>query len=136
MKSDGHKEEDLYLNSNNVLIGIKEELLACPSSIFDKLSEQCEKDCPYKSKVPHCQFMNAYYEHLKTLDFSSLVLDFERVANDVRKINEFDGEPIIVLMVYEAATNPCGERPCLQKWFADNGYELTEWTKDLNGHVF
>ena len=127
VQADKHKQGELYPKSNNVMIGIKEEKLAFPSELFDSLTEQCQKECPYKNKAPNCQFMSAYYDYLKTLNFTSLVADFERVANDVKKINKFEGEPIIVLMVYEAATNPCGERPCLQKWFADNGYELTEW---------
>ena len=131
VKADGHKQGDIYLNKDNVMIGIKEDSLAFPEASFETLTEQCQKDCPYKEKAPKCQFMNAYYKHLQTLDFSALLVELGRVANDVKKITKFETDPIIVLMVYESPSSPCGERPCLQKWFSDNGYELKEWSKDI-----
>ena len=109
------------------MIGIQEEHLAFPRESFEQLTEPCQKDCPYKNKAPHCQFMTEYYKYLCTLDFNKMIKEFERIAEDVRKANHFIGDPIIVLLVYEASTNPCGERPCLQQWFKDNGYELKEW---------
>ena len=112
-------------------MGIQEESLVFPREQFEQLDEPCQKDCPYKNKAPHCQFMEAYYNYLSTLDFNKLIGEFKRIAEDVKKINNYEGEPMIVLMVYEASTNICGERPCLQRWFKDNGYELKEWTKDL-----
>lgn len=113
------------------MIGIKEESLAFPEDGFNTLTEQCQKDCPYITKAPNCQFMQAYYRYLTTLDFNKLLEEFNRVAEDVRKINHFEGEPVIVLLVYEAASRICGERYGLQKWFADNHFALNEWTKDL-----
>lgn len=124
----------LYLDERNVIIGIKEEKFSC-GFLFDELTEKCQKNCPYKSKVPNCEFMIKYYEHLKTLDFNEMIKEFERVAGEVYKINHYDNEPIIVLMVYESPTCNCAERPCIQRWFKDNGYELKEWTKD-NEDVF
>ncbi len=124
-KADNQKIGTFYLNKNNVMIGIKEESFSC-GNFYENLTEQCQKDCPYISKAPNCQFMQAYYKHLKTLDFNKTIHEFERVAEDVRKINKFEGEPIIVLMVYEAVSRGCAERPCLQKWFKDNNYDLNE----------
>ena len=131
LKSDKHKEGDFYLNSHNVMIGLQEKSLSFPVEEFEVLSEQCERNCPYKDKAPNCQFMISYYNYLKTQDFNKLLLEFERVSNEVKSINNYKDEPIIVLLVYEAADNPCGERPCLRRWFEDNGYELKEWNKDL-----
>ena len=51
---------------------------------------------------------------------------------DVRKATHYEGEPIIVLLVYESPKCKCAERPCLQKWFKDNGYELKEWKRKIN----
>ena len=130
LKADKHKEGDFYLNKNNVIIGIQEEKFSC-SDFFEELEEKCQKNCPYQDKVPHCQFMDAYYKHLCSLNFNELIKDWERVAEDVRKINHYEGEPIIVLMVYEGTDCNCAERPVLQRWFKDNGYGLKEWTKDL-----
>ena len=125
-KSDNQKLGDYYVNQNNVMIGIKEDAFSA-GDFYDKLTEQCQKNCPYRIKAPHCQFMEAYYEHLNTFDFSKLLNEFNRIAEDVRKITQFKGEPIIVLLVYEAASCICAERPVLQRWFKDNGYELNEW---------
>ena len=127
LKADKHKEGDFYLNKNNVMIGIQEESLSFPKEQFEQLDEPCQKDCPYKDKAPNCQFMKAYYNYLSTLDFKHTINEFERIAEDVRKVNNYKGDPIIVLLVYEAATCICAERPCLQHWFKDNGYELKEW---------
>lgn len=113
------------------MIGIQEECLSFPREQFEQLEEPCQKNCPYKDKVPNCQFMEAYYKHLSSLDFNQVIKDLERIANDVKKINHYDQEPIIVLMVYEGTDCNCAERPVLQRWFKDNGYELKEWTKDL-----
>lgn len=131
LKADKHKEGEFYLNKNNIMIGIQEESLSFPREQFEQLTEPCQKDCPYKDKVPNCQFMTAYYNYLKTLDFKHIISEFERIAEDVQKINNYIGESIIVLMVYEGTECNCAERPVLQKWFKDNGYELKEWTKDL-----
>ena len=70
--------------------------------------------------------MEAYYNYLKTLDFKHIVSEFERIAEDVQKINHYSEEPMIVLMVYEGTDCNCAERPVLQRWFKDNGYELKE----------
>lgn len=121
----------LYLDENNVIIGIKEEKFSNFIDIFKSLNQKCEKDCPYKKLVPNCEFMIRYYEHLKTIDFNALLIEFERVIKEVKKINNFEGEPIIVLMVFESEKCNCAERPCIQKWFKDNGYNLPEWNKSL-----
>ena len=131
LKADKHKEGDFYLNKNDIMIGIQEESLSFPREQFEQLDEPCQKDCPYKNKAPNCQFMTAYYNYLKTLDFNKIIEEFDRISKDVQKINHYTEEPMIVLMVYEAASCPCAERPVLQRWFKDNGYELKEWTKDL-----
>ena len=126
LKSDNHKEGDFYLNKNNVMIGIQEEALSFPKERFESLEEQCQKDCPYKNKAPNCQFMSEYYNYLKTLDFNSILSNFEKAAKDVKKINEYIDEPIIALLVYEGIDCPCAERPVLKRWFKDNGYDLEE----------
>ena len=124
MKSDNHKEGDYYLNKDNVIIGIQEESLCLPREKFEELEEPCQKNCPYKDKVPHCQFMETYYNYLKTLDFSKMIKEFDRISKDVQKINHYTEEPIIVLLVYESPSCNCAERPVLQRWFKDNGYDL------------
>lgn len=130
---DNQKKDTFYLNNNNVMIGIREELFTSGfMKHFDNMEEKCgAKPCPYLSKVPHCQFMDDYCEYLKQQDFTYLIGELNRVVEDVHKISNFQGEPIIVLLVYESSKCPCAERPVIQQWFRDNGYELKEWTKDL-----
>ena len=49
----------------------------------------------------------------------------ENTGYKIQRI-DLEGEPIIVLLVYEAPTCKCAERPCLQRWFKDNNYILNE----------
>lgn len=135
-------KDSFFLDSNNVINGIREETFSCFNEVFDSLQEKCgeAKPCPYLNKVPHCQFMDKYYEYLKQQDFNSLLKELERIAEDVHKINQFEGEPIIVLIVYESSKCTCAERPCIIRWFKDNGYDLQEWSEDLfkeeSGEIF
>ena len=135
------KKDSIFLDANNVINGIREEIFSCFNEVFDKLEEKCgeAKPCPYLDKVPHCQFMDKYYEYLQKQDFSALMKEFERVAEEVKQVNNYQGEPIICLIVYESSKCKCAERPCIIKWFADNNYKLKEWSEDLlkdEGEVF
>ena len=73
--------------------------------------------------------MTEYLNHLRSLDFSKIIEDLKITGEEVRKVTKYKGEPVIVLMVYEAASCPCAERPILRKWFEENGYKLPEWTR-------
>ncbi len=131
-KNDNKAIGSQYLNKNNVMIGICEKRLAFHEDKFEKLSEQCQKNCPYAYKAPNCQFMQAYYNYLTEQDFNLVISDLNKIAEQVRSKNHFEGEPIIVLLVYEAASRLCGERFGLIKWFKDNNYILEEWTPDID----
>ena len=120
-------------NKNGAVMGICEPLLSSA-----KLSEEviCQRDCQHKNVVPKCPFLISYREYLETIDFEKLIAEFERIANEVKKINNYQQEPEIVLLVYEAVNNPCSERLSLVKLFAEHGIELKEWTKDRSGLIF
>ena len=125
-----------YINEHNLLIGIKEEAFLIPE---DKLPEEmCSgQPCPYKGKWPHCQFLDAYWKHLQTIDFEGyLIPELKRVAEEVRKITHYQGEPKIILLVHEKPDNPCSERLGLQKLFQEHGLNLIEWEKEEAGIVF
>ena len=126
-----------HIDQNGIFVGIKEESLIFDQETFENMNEQCQKDCPYKSKAPNCQFMSKYLEQLRKIDFKNyLIPELNRVANEVKKILNFQEEPEIVLMVHEKPDILCSERPVLKKVFAENGIELKEWTKDRSGLVF
>lgn len=115
------------LNKNNSVLGIWESKFSCLES-FNKLSEKCEKNCPYKNKVPHCQFMDMYYDYLSSININDFLDEFKRIELEVKKIHNYNKETNIVLMVFESPDCPCAERPIIQKYFKDNGIEITEKT--------
>ena len=120
-------------NKNGAVMGICEPLLS-PA----KLSEEviCQRNCIHRNVVPNCPFFVSYREYLETVDFEGLIAEFDRVAAEVKKVNNYQQEPEIVLLVYEPANNPCSERQPLIEYFAKNGIELKEWTKEESGLIF
>ena len=116
-----------FLSKNNILYGIREPLI---SPIYLKEEDcVCQKECQFKNINPNCPFLKAYSNYLDTIDFNSLLLEFERTAEEVRKVTHFKGETIIVLLVYEAENNPCSERVPLQNLFKKHGIELINLNK-------
>lgn len=117
-------------NEAGIFTGIKEELL---SPMYLKEEDCiCQKNCPYRGLMAPCRFLTAYDEYLASVDFKHIMDEFRRVAEDVRKITNYTGEPDIVLLVYEAVENPCSERAGLKKLFRNNGLELIDFTKETN----
>lgn len=95
--------------------------------------DKCAGLCPcehHHTRTGPCKFLTAYREQLNDISFIDLFSWCEKLARYVQKKEEFEEEPIVVLIVYEAPNNPCSERGPLMSWFADNGYELKEWTKN------
>jgi hypothetical protein len=125
-----------YVNEIGVIIGIKEESFLMTEAEIPE--EMCSgKPCPYIDKWPHCQFLDAYWKHLQTIDFDGYLLpELNRIAEDVRKITHYEGEPKIVLMVHEKPNNQCSERAGLIRLFKEHGIELKEWTRELVGDIF
>ena len=112
-------------NKYGSVTGIEEKSLS-PSYI----DQFCSHDCRYKELLPVCPFIKAYTDYLKTVDFNNYLLpEFERIAEDVRKINNFEGEPEIILLVYETPDNPCSERGPLMEYFKAHGVIVEEYQK-------
>ena len=131
--SNGTKQ---WVNENNVLIGIKENSFLMTDNEIPV--EMCAgKPCPYIDKWPHCQFLDAYWKHLQKIDFDGyLIPELNRIAEEVRKVTHYKGEPKIILMVHEKPDNHCSERLGLIRLFKEHGIELKEWTKDNSGLIF
>lgn len=125
-KSYNKKQGSCFLNENNIMLGIWEDKFSC-GNLFDKLDEKCSKNCLYKDKVPHCQFMDTYLNYLRTIDVNYFLNEFKRVSEEVRKVTKFEDEAIILLMVYEGKDCSCAERPCIQQYFKENNIEVKEW---------
>ena len=112
-------------NKYGSVTGIEEKSLS-PSYI----EQFCSRECGYKELLPYCPFIKAYAEYLNTIDFNNYLLpEFERIAEDVRKINNFEGEPEIILLVYETPDNLCSERGPLMKYFKAHGIIVEEYQK-------
>ena len=121
-----------YINDKNVLIGIKEESFLMSENELPE--EMCSgKPCPYMNKHPHCQFLEAYWKHLQKIDFHGyLIPELNRLADEVKKITNYKGEPKIILLVHEKPDNLCSERLGLIKLFAQNGIKLIEYNKETS----
>ena len=94
-------------------------------------NERCEglcrgpKDCFYVGKET-CPFLEQYRKQLDELDFSLVTQELENIAMAIKNHEDFEEEPVIVLLVYETPDNPCSERRVLQQWFKDNNKKLEE----------
>lgn len=109
-----HNLNHCFIDKRGVFNGITEDSLVFNFKAFDNLDEQCSKACPYINKAPSCKFMNLYREQLSKIDFNGyLIPELTRIAEEVKKITHYEGEPTIVLMVHEKPEISCSERPCL-----------------------
>ena len=96
------------------------------------VEQYCCKDCPHRDKVPNCPFIIDYRKYLDTVDFDGYLLpEFKRIAEEVKMINNYEGEPEIILLVYETQDNPCSERVALIDYFKKHGIELKEYKKPI-----
>lgn len=119
-------------NKQGAIMGICEQSLS-PY----KVEAHCEPECKHKATLPKyhflapkCHFLANYRKYLDTVDFENYLLpEFTRIAEEVRKINNFEGEPEIILLVYEKPDNPCSERDALIDYFKKHGFELKEYQK-------
>lgn len=112
-------------NKQGAIMGICEQSLS-PY----KVETHCASHCAYKEALSNCPFLTAYKEYLDTIDFENYLLpEFTRIAEEVRKINNFEGEPEIILLVYEKPDNPCSERGVLVDYFKRHRFELNEYQK-------
>lgn len=117
------------IDKNNIFLGICEKELS-PYKIDVEDEVLCCKDCPRRVELPNCEFLRRYRAHLDTVDINYILSEFERVADDVRKITHYVGEPNIVLLVYEAEDNPCSERRPLIDWFKSHNIEVNNWKRE------
>lgn len=83
--------------------------------------ENCETKDPKT-----CPFLKAYREQLEELDIKKFIDDTIELVEKYKETTEFDGEPTVVFIVYEAPNNPCSERWVLLDFFKDKGIECQE----------
>lgn len=116
-----------YIDKRGVVNGLRAPVLALPDWQYNE-KEMCSRPC--KNQPPNCAFMHVYQEYLNTLDFNEICQRAEKLANRVNdELIKTNDDLEIVLMVHESQSCKCAERPCLQNWFKQNGFELKEWQK-------
>lgn len=67
-----------------------------------------------------CAFLSTYLRQLRKLNFNEILQRFENLRERI-------GNKDFALIFHEAPQNPCSERWMVQKWFKENGMEITEW---------
>lgn len=117
-------QDFVWKDKNNVYNGLRASVFA-PGPLCENLCrgpETCDTHDPTK-----CLFLKTYRYQLDQLDFNDVIARCERMGNYIKSLENFSEEPVIILLVHEAKTNPCSERSVIQEWFAAHGKEVTEW---------
>ena len=106
--------KEYYIDKRGIVCGLRYEPL-----IVQPHSPLIPCPCEYQGKGnPYCSFMQEYRRALyEEVDKQKTLKAFEYCANKFKKELHFQEEPIIVLIVYEAPSNPCSERFALQEYF-------------------
>ena len=115
-----------WKDKNGVWNGLRAEPFA-PGPLCDNLCrgpEYCDGGDPMK-----CAFLRTYRTQLDQLDFKDIIKLIYTIGNAVQEREGFEEEPIVVLIVHEATSNPCSERRVIQEWFRDNGYPIKEFQR-------
>ena len=119
-----HNQNFVWKDKNGVWNGLRAEVFA-PGPLCEGLCrgpETCATGSPQT-----CLFLKTYRYQLDLLDYDDVVARCERMGNYIQSLEHFSEEPVIILLVHEAKTNPCSERRVIQEWFAAHGKEVTEW---------
>ena len=117
-----------WKDKNGVWNGLRAPEFA-PGPMCENLcrgSESCDTHDPTK-----CLFLKTYRYQLDQLDYNEIISRCENIANKIKEVEQFNEEPIIILLVHEAPDNPCSERHIIQEWFASHGKKVEEWSKDV-----
>lgn len=117
------KQGHPWKDKNGVWNGLRAEPFA-PGPLCEG---QCQGKDRCNGKPQSCGFLQNYYKQLNLLDYNDIIARCERIGNYIKSIENFPEEPIIMLLVHEAPSNPCSERVIIQKWFADHAQNVVEW---------
>lgn len=126
--------DNIFIDKHGVINGLVAQPLLIDTKAMEQLFDSgcgCSKPCPFLSKIPHCPFMDLYRENLDKHDINDVLDWFNKICNQVKNQLKFKEEPIVILLVYEAAEVPCAERIVIQNYFKSHGITVKEFTKDL-----
>ena len=119
-KGNGYQWKD----KNGVWNGLRAEPFV-PGEACEGLCRGPETCMAYSPQT--CSFLKTYYNQLEQLDFQEIISRFETLGNQIKEIEGFKEEPILVLIFHEKYDNPCSERWPVQEWFKEHGYPIEEF---------
>lgn len=128
-----NKDYHQYIDKRGVLNGVRCKDLAMPKEYYYNHPEiQCGgRSCDHNPGT--CKFLQEYYEYLTIcLDFGDFLQRAETCANRIKNAYKIKHEIYLVLVFFETPQNLCSERNAVQKWFKENGYNLTELKYPIN----
>lgn len=131
---DGKGIGNRYLDKNCVVNGVRmNEVMMDAYRVADliKAGSMCGPNCSHRAEEM-CPYMQEYAKCIraKNPDFKQFITFCEGYVQFLNQKFNF-GIDTIIFIVHENPLISCGERPVLQQWFEENGYELKEWSKDL-----
>ena len=113
----------VFVDKRGVVNGLRAEALH-PAKDLDG---ECHGREGCTQQPSSCRFLKAYREQLSRIDTLECVRRLYKLGQKLKSVIQFDGDPVIVLMVHEARTNPCSERGPLQDWLNSYGFKCEEW---------
>jgi hypothetical protein len=122
-------QDNVFLDKRGVVNGLRAPALAPGSQLEGSCAGKDGTAVGCTHNPSTCAFLRGYADQLNRLDCDDYVHRLENLGSRIKRITSFEGEPVIVLIVYEAPDNPCSERAVLQQWLSTNGYEISEWRR-------
>lgn len=118
-----------YFDKNHVINGVRLGELCMEQYRVDNLVKRglmCDQLCPRDAQT--CPFMQEYAKCIreKNPDFQKFITFCDGYLQFLNQRLNLCLDTIIFI-VHEAPSRGCGERPELQRWFAENGMELKEF---------
>lgn len=128
----GKGENYRYMDKNGVINGVRMIDLMMPLYKWEELvkrNESCEHCNNWIAGM--CPFMQEYAKCIraKNPDFKKFITFCEGYLQFLNQRLNLCLDTIIFI-VHEAPSRGCGERPELQRWFAENGMELKEYNRN------
>lgn len=110
-------EREWYVDKRGIICGLRYEPLIV-QRYGTKACMGLRQQCPFYTEGYQCECMQEYEQLLFSLVDKFKTLEaFRTCAYKMANKFCFEKEPIIVLMVHEAPSNPCSEREALQLFF-------------------
>ena len=116
-----------YIDKRGVLNGVRCRDLAMPKEYYYNHPEISCGGQSCDRNPGTCQFLKEYYEYLTIcLDFEEFLQRANSLAESIKNAFKIEHEIYLVLVFFETPRNLCSERNTVQRWFKNNGYDLTE----------